>query len=369
MKYKLQHIYFFLILLFVLPQAVFATQKLRVFTWDGYVTSADITNVNKLLKKEKLDFEVAIVKPFAEGSDQMFNVIRSKRCDISFLTLFFIKMQKEKITKLLQPINIKSKYLTNYKSLIPELRGLSMGQRNGKSLYIPYGGGVYGFWANMNKVKESELPKSINDLWDIRWRNKISLNKTQIWYNIGITMMALKKDPFHINNLVLNNDRSKAVSFLEGHQEVQEKLTSLYKQAGNFWNSGTEFYPHLEIVSSWGPEMEKRNAESKDNWKLIKFKEGNIVWMDTINFMKGVKGEKLSAAEVFANYFIGKEAQTRVVENLSMISVSKLVTRNPYVDQDPKIFNSKMFVPPYSQMANNIMQILSNNAFKEVKKR
>jgi spermidine/putrescine-binding protein len=351
-----------------MPSLVFAKEKLRVFTWDGYITKDDINNINKQFTANKINYEVDIVSPFAEGSDQMFNIIRSGKCDISFLTLFFIKMKQEKITNLLQPINTKSKYLTNYGQIIPELTRLSMGVKNKKPLYIPYGGGVYGFWANMNKVKESELPKSIADLWDRRWKNKISLNRTQIWYNIGITMMALGKEPFHINNLVLKNQRNKAVSFLEDQQEVQQKLIDLYNQAGNFWNSGTEFHPNLEIVSSWGPEMERRNAQTKENWKLIKFKEGNIVWLDTINFVKGVKGNKLAAAEIFANYFIDKKSQTRVVQDLSMISVSNSVSRNPYVDQDPTIFNSKMFVPPYSRLANNIMQILSNNAFKAIKK-
>ena len=86
-----------------------AMEKLRVFTWDGYITKSDIVSINKELKTKKLAFEVEVVAPFAEGSEQMFNIIRSGKSDISFLTLFFIKMKQEKITNLLQPINIKSK--------------------------------------------------------------------------------------------------------------------------------------------------------------------------------------------------------------------------------------------------------------------
>ncbi|EDQ02269.1 hypothetical protein [Shewanella benthica] len=48
-----------------------------------------------------------------------------------------------------------------------------------------------------------------------------------------------------------------------------------------------------------------------------------MAWLDTINFVKGLEGRKLEAAQIFANYFIGKQVQTRVSQELSMVPVSK----------------------------------------------
>lgn len=355
------------VLIFIFSNSAFSkVEKLRVFSWEGYVTKKDVSKVNILLKKNNINYEVEVIDTLAAGPEQMFNVIRQGKCDVAFLTLFFIKMKKNKITQLLQEININSKRFTNYNSLIPASKNLKMGLKNGKPLYIPFGGGIYGFWANMNKVKKQELPKSISDLWLPRWKKKISLNKSQIWYNIGITLMSMGKDPFFINDLIINKKRDEAVSLLNNQEEIQNKLSSLYKQSDNFWSGGTKFKPNLEIVSSWGPEMKKRNEQTKENWKLIKFKEGNIVWMDTLNFVKGVKGEKLKAAEVFANYFIGKDVQSRLVKKLSMYSVSNLVKNDPIVAKNKNLFNSNMFVPPYSEIADNVMQILSKRAFDQI---
>jgi len=57
----------------------------------------------------------------------MFRLIREEKCDIMFLTIFFIKMQGQKTSKLLQPINPNSPRLTNYKYLLPGLRDIPMG--------------------------------------------------------------------------------------------------------------------------------------------------------------------------------------------------------------------------------------------------
>ena len=69
-----------------------AANSLRIFTWEGYVTEDDISNVNTLLEQNGYDIEVSVVSPYADDADQMFDVIRSGGVDVSFLTLFFIKM-------------------------------------------------------------------------------------------------------------------------------------------------------------------------------------------------------------------------------------------------------------------------------------
>ncbi len=338
-----------------------ATQSLRIFTWDGYVTDADIGNVNVLLAEKGYDIKVEVIDTFADDADQMFNVIRSGHVDVAFLTLFFIKMKGQRVQRLLQPIDTASPRLTNYKALEPTLTDIPIGMEGSDKLYIPWGGGAYGFYANRDVVDQKELPTSLADLWEPRWKGKVSFNRSQEWYNIGITLMAMGRSPFYINQLVEQDKRQELMELKADNSGFVKKLTLLYGNAGNLWNSGPVFNDELHIVSSWGPEIIRENKKGA-NWQLIQFKEGNMVWLDTINFVNTLQGKKLEAAEVFANYFIGKQVQDRIVNTLSMVAASTLVDRNPLIDNNPAFFQNELFVPPYDTVSGNVVTSLTNKA-------
>ena len=63
---------------------------IRVFTWDGYVLAEEVAAVNKLLGEKEYSYNVEVIKPWAEGPEQMFKVLRTGKADISFLTLNYI---------------------------------------------------------------------------------------------------------------------------------------------------------------------------------------------------------------------------------------------------------------------------------------
>lgn len=139
-------------------EATLEDNIIRLLTWDGYTTPEEIIMVNELIKAQGYDYKVEVIKPYAEGSEQMYNLIRDKKCDIAFLTLFFIKMQNQKIASQLQSININSPRLTNYKDLLPSLKYIKSGlDSKGSPLYIPFSGGAYGFWAGGTEFKEGTL--------------------------------------------------------------------------------------------------------------------------------------------------------------------------------------------------------------------
>ena len=347
----------------LLADLLSAGEILRVFTWSGYVLPEEVDAVNKILKEKGYDITVQVIKPWAEGPEQMYKIIRAGDCDVSFLTLNYIKMQGEKTAKLLQPINVNSPRLTNYAKLNKKLTGIEMGMTGGKPLYIPYGGGAYGIWGNMKKLKETDLPKSINDLFDAKWKGKISLTKGQVQPNIALVMMSLDKPPFYLNDLIVSGKRNEAMNLCEDDGLFQKRTNALYAQVASFWSDVPVFKDEYLLVSCYGIEIAGENAKG-GKWKIVKFKEGNTVWMDTMNFMKELAGKKLEAAEIFANYMIGKEVQTRVVEGLSMVSVSTLVASNPLIDEDPDFFKPNMFWQPYDLKADNLMLKLSNNALK-----
>lgn len=342
-----------------------AKDTLRVFTWEGYVTADDVKAVNKLLEAKGYDIEAKVIEPFASGPEQMFDIIRSGKSDISFLTLNYIKMQGEKTSKMLQAINTASPRLSNYEKLRKELKAIPMGMAKEGPLYIPFGGGAYGIWANMKKLKKPDLPKSVTELWDAKWKGKLSLSKGQVQPNIAIVMLAMGKSAYYINDMMIAGKRDEANKFSVG--EAQKKTDLLYGQVARFWDGSPDYKDDLLLTASYGVEVATENAKG-GKWEYVQFSEGSTVWMDTINFASSLTGKKLEAAEIFANYFIGKEVQTRVVNGLSMVSVSTLVDSNPIIDSNPKFFSEKMFWPPYDKIADNLMKKMSDTAMGAIKK-
>ncbi|ARU59203.1 spermidine/putrescine-binding periplasmic protein-like [Oleiphilus messinensis] len=361
MLYRLKTKLFFVVWA-MLACTVVRAETLNVFTWEGYVLPDEVEAVNKLLKEQGYDYTVNVVSPWAEGPEQMFKVIRGGEVDISFLTLNYIKMQEGKLLKLLQPINVDSPRLSNYQHLSKSLTGIPMAlDPQGKPVYIPWGGGAYGIWANMDKLSEADLPKSVAELWDAKWTGKLSLSSGQIQPNIALASLALGKAPFFLNDI---RDNQQLRSYSEPNSTLQQKVNGLYKQVGKFWDAGPEFSDDLSLVASYGPGASAHNAAG-GNWKLVEFSEGNTVWLDTINFHRNLAGKKLEAAEIFANYFIGKQVQERVVNGLGMVAASSLVDANELLDKNPNFFSEQMFWPPYNKLSDNVMRVISDRAMKQ----
>ena len=337
--------------------------ELKVLTWDGYVMPQEVQAVNKLLKDKGYDITVKVISPWAEGPEQMYKLLRAQKADISFLTLNYIKMQDSKTARLLQAINVSSPRLTNYQYLSKSLTNIAMGMNsNGQPLYIPWGGGAYGIWVNNDKVKASDVPNSVEDLWAPRWQGKLSLSQGQVQPNIALALLALGRPPFYLNDLA--QSREKLNTVISNDNTIQNKVTALYKQVGLFWPSAPEFRDDFSLVASYGPGAVAHNAGGA-NWSLVSFKEGNTVWLDTINFSVTLSGKRLEAAEIFANYFIGKTVQNRVVGGLGMVAASSEVDKNPLIEANPKFFSDTMFWPPYRKSADNVMNSISEKAMKD----
>ena len=81
--------------------------------------------------------------------------------------------------------------------------------------------------------------------------------------------------------------------------------------------------PGLEIISSWGPEIDALNQQG-GNWQRLRFHEGNMYWLDALAFNHKLEGRRLEAAEIVANYFISQQVQLRITRQLSMKAASTL---------------------------------------------
>ncbi len=345
-------------LLFLFTSISFAnTSPIKVMTWEGYITAQDISNINNILNQKKYLYHLEVIEPYASDPEQMYSFIRSGKTDMTFLTLFFIKKRYGKIAQYLQPINTQSPRLSEYPNLYPSLTHLEMGLKNNKPLYIPFGGGIYGLW----KRGETGQSYSVNSLWQDNQLRPLALNSSQPWYNIGLTLMALGKTPFYLNDLIESNQRETAYQF--ANDILLPKLSKLYQSTHSFWQTSPSLAPPLNVVASWGPEVVAQN-KVKNEWTKINFTEGDMVWLDTINFLRHLKGKKLEAAEVIANYFISKQAQDRVANALTMFPARKDSTTLNQLPITIDNFKSGMFVPPYNTVADNLVNSITKKALK-----
>ncbi|MEY8205689.1 MAG: extracellular solute-binding protein [Bermanella sp.] len=340
------------------------SEELKILTWEGYVEEEDVSEVNKILADLGYDYQVKVITPWAQGPRQMYTLLRDKKADISFLTLNYINQKNGQIANLLQAINADSPRLSNYKKLLPQFKDIDMGKADGATLYIPWGGGAYGIWANMNKLENTQLPKSVSELWHDNWKGKISLSIGQIEPNVALASLALKKDAFYLNDTTIK--RKNLYAMTAENSDIQQKLNALYGQVGEFWKSSPAFDQGKLLVASYGFGAAEANRNG-GNWKLVKFREGNTVWLDTINFHKDLTGKKLEAAEIFANYFIDNKVQERIANNLGMVSVSTTIDNNPLLLDNPDFFKKNMFWPPYNKSVSMVLRKLSRNAMRAAK--
>lgn len=245
---------------------VMAKEPLRILTWEGYIQPKDVKKVDQLLAEQGYPFYIELIKPYADGAEQMFDQIRSQNCDVSFLTLFFIKIEREQTAKLLQPINTSSPRLFNYSKLLPSLTQIDMGLNSkNQPLYIPWGGGAYGFYADHNQLSPEQIPQTVSDLWLDKWRGKFSLNKSQVGYNFGLALMSMGKSPFYLYQLTQQEKHSEIRKLIREEGVLQTCLNTLYQNAGHLWTSVSEFKPGLSIISSWGPEVKSENQAEDDS--------------------------------------------------------------------------------------------------------
>ncbi|MES2295420.1 MAG: extracellular solute-binding protein [Pseudomonadota bacterium] len=348
-----------LIISMCLALPVRAGDVLRIFSWDGYVSADDLAQVNRQLHEQKINVRAELISPYAEGPEQMFQILRANRADVSFLTVNYIQMQEGRIARLLQGIDTRR--LRNYKAVLPELAKLPMGIEQGQLLYVPFGGGAYGIWANMDRLSAEELPKRLQDLLAPRWKHHLSLTSGQVQPNVALAYMASGEAPFKLDVQVREGQRELAKQ-QSVHGEPKRFLDALYGQVSQFWTTAPAFAADDLLVASYGPEISGRRALGQ-NWQLVQFQEGNTVWLDTINLVNGLHGAKLDAAYVFIDHMLSNPVQRRVVEGLSMVAVTGTVS-NPLLKDNPDFFRAAYFWPPYTKLSDNLMRAMSDSSMR-----
>ncbi|MGP9826092.1 ABC transporter substrate-binding protein [Ectopseudomonas khazarica] len=341
-------------------QCAEAEQTLRILTWEGYVTAEDLVVINRDLAERGLAVKAEVIEPYAEGPEQMFMLLRAGRADLSFLTLNYLKMQQGRMTDLLQAIDPTRLRLFN--QLLPQLAHLDMGKDGARLLYVPFGGGTYGIWANMQKLNKDQLPQRLSDLLQPHWKGKLSLTSGQVQPNIAMAFLALGEQPFLLHDLMRAGRRKEAKLMAAADGPAQYFLDRLYTQVGEFWESAPQFGSDQLLVASYGPEITDRRKRGED-WQRVEFVEGDTTWLDTMNIVKGVSGDKLDAAYLVMDHFLSEAVQRRVVQELNMVAVVSSVD-NPMLAANPELFSTERFWPPYDRTADNLMLNMSRHALR-----
>ena len=158
---------------------------------------------------------------------------------------------------------------------------------------------------NPEKVSESELPKSIFDLADARWKGKIGIAPTNASFQSAVTAMRVLKGDAE-TSAWLKAMKTNAVLF-EKNGQILEAIEAGQIQAGLI-----NHYYWFERASEVGADK----MISKMHW-FEAGDAGNLVNVAGV----GVISKKLEA-QTFAKWLLGKSAQTFFVEKTSEYSLT-----------------------------------------------
>lgn len=287
---------------------------LNVLEWEGYI-SPYVKEFDAYAKKHGKNIKLNILQPYITNPEQIFETVRSGAADIVTPTVNYYKMEKEKLLKILYPIDFNK--LTNYKKVLASLRNADYDKLEGKKYSVPLVGGSYGlaYNANINKT----APTSWNILWDEKYKGKYAVTDDQFEANIYNTMLVMGYSPESIYDI-------EKTKFDE--EKVQAKLDLLVKNAKTFWpgESATDFpkmTQDLELVTTYWLGIAFSNKAGQ-NWKLANPKEGETVWLDTLAINDQVKNDpaKLEAAHLLLDFMISEATQVQLFNDYGLIIVN-----------------------------------------------
>ncbi|QSX36355.1 extracellular solute-binding protein [Shewanella sedimentimangrovi] len=333
---------FFLTMLLLASQAM-AKEHLTLLSWEGYVSENDLNIINQELERRHSPYSIRLYPENATNAGQIYNLLRTAQIDMAFVTLSFFKGYQGDFFKVLQPVNTKSTTLPQYQAISAQLTHLPDGSSDGNPYYIPFAQGSYGFYLNRSRYPELKAPASVAELWSEDYRGKFSLCRAQPIYNMGLTLQSLGLSPLALNQAYADGGRDQVLSMAKEGSAIDKHFHSLYAQAGAFWDDSPGLdQPGIAIVSSWGPEIAAARNRG-EQWEKIRFKEGDMTWLDTLAFSRRLKAGKLMAAEIAANYFISEAYQAGLARALNLNSVLEQPDTGPdsvLITAAPKVVNN-----------------------------
>jgi spermidine/putrescine-binding protein len=192
--------------------------------------------------------------------------------------------------------------LPSYQQLSPKLRSMQLVRVNGKTYGVPFMWGPNPLLYDATRFPKP--PESWADLWDPKWRDRIS-----VWDDLSTVYMAAqvlgydKPDPDHIYNL---SDQEL--------EAVKNKLLALKPNIRKIWSTGgelTNLFENHEVVAAMGwPLMTNQLRAANFPVGETIPRENTTGWIDHLMITAGSENQEL--AYKFIEYMIQAKTQKAV---------------------------------------------------------
>lgn len=298
---------------FTTTTAAAAPVELKVFEWEGYIStfSDKFTEYTKKLGKDiKLVFRTnSDGTPFyVSDADQIFQAVRGRISDIVTPTHNYYKGDDERLLKTLAPLDTAR--LPQWKNLPAAVLAMEYARANNRTYAAPLLGGSYALAYNADRV--TEPPTSWTALLDSRRAGRMSVTSSQFEANVFVAAILTGHkydDLYNAEKL----DRAK----------IQTTLTDMARNVKHFWTSNpdvTLMEKDLDYITDYWFGVAIANSKGQ-NWRIATPTEGETLWLDNISIAAhlAADAEKYEAAHLLIDFMLSPEIQAEIARSFGVV--------------------------------------------------
>ncbi len=294
------------------------TVELKVFEWEGYIsTFADkfAAHAKSLGKDIKLVFRTnPDGSPFyISDADQIFQAAHGKESDIVTPTHNYYRGDDERLLKTLAPLETSK--LRHWRELPSTVTQATYGRSEGRAYAAPLLGGSYALAYNADRVKEP--PTSWAVLFDPRSAGRVSVTSAQFEANVFVAALMTG----HAFTSLYNADSLDRV-------KIQAKLTEMARNVKAYWSTNPDvalMEKDLDYITDYWFGVALANAKGQ-NWRIAEPKEGQTLWLDNISIAAHVARDpaKYEAAHILIDFMLSPDIQADIVRAFGVVAVNGL---------------------------------------------
>jgi spermidine/putrescine transport system substrate-binding protein len=334
------------------------TTTLTICEWQGYIMPWE-DEFKVFAKQRGMDVDLKLYPEYLSSPEQVFTLVRSKRCDIITPTHNYFSQKHNQLFRSLLPIDFSK--IPNYVNVFSTLKNLKYKDYQEKSYAVPLLGGSYGLAYNADKV---EAPTSFDVLFAPENKCKITITKAQFAANFYLAVLkaGLNKETIY------NMDKNISLTGFK-NPEIQNNLEKLYNnvcEQSRFWTGEADF-TKTELLYGTTYWFGVATANKKKlNWKIAQ-NVRSTVWLDTISFVPTLNESpnKLKAAYLLADFMLSKPIQEKIHEAYGVVVVNKMAKQEL---KDLSTFYEEAWLwKPLSTRTQGMYQMLHNTVFNSLK--
>jgi spermidine/putrescine-binding protein len=305
--------------IFVFPSFAKTEVQLKVFEWQGYISTFE-AEFERYAKLKGLPIDLVFHERYITSSDDIYKEVRLGNVDVVTPTHNYFKENDARLLRVLSPIN--PDLVPNYLDVDEALRQDDFDKDANKIFSIPLLGGSYGLAYNADLVP---APSSWWVLFDPENEGKVSVTDQQIAANFYVAQLILNSNPQHLYNADTNpayDDVSLRILIRRLIRNSPKAWKGIASDFGEGFNLNN--LDQLHYSTTYGFLVPAAKAAGK-NWKIAKPSEGQTIWLDTISITKAVTvgSEKYKAAHLLMNFMISRRTQKQIYDLFQSIVVHR----------------------------------------------